>query len=74
METRILWLRVLVASDSLPLDPFSSIILRASFCFLRKCISDVRELCSAKPQAETFLEPRRTHMNSDLLTPSRQDE
>lgn len=40
-----------------PLDPLTSIVLSTWFCFLRKLISDVRELCSSEPQANTFVDP-----------------
>lgn len=43
--------KILLLSFSfcLSLDPLASIVLRAWFCFLRKRISDVRELCSSEP-------------------------
>ena len=33
----------------LPLDPSASIVLRAWFCFLRKCTSDVKEVWISAP-------------------------
>lgn len=55
----------------LPLDPFASIAFRTWFCFLRKCISEVRELCCSEPWIKTFAEPINTYIKDDLWVISR---
>lgn len=50
----------------LPLDPFASIAFRTWFCFLRKCISEVRELCCSEPWIKMFAEPINIYIKDDL--------
>lgn len=55
----------------LPLDPFASIAFRTWFCFLRKCTSEVRELCCSEPWIKLFAEPINMYIKDDLWVISR---